>query len=101
MSAFAKALVALPAGVRLRVWVKPGSRSSTGITGCEDGAIVVRVSEPAREGRANNQVIRVLARRFQMAKSDISITQGLASKRKTIECRGIGYDSALAQLQHE
>jgi uncharacterized protein (TIGR00251 family) len=46
---------------------------------------LVRVKEPAREGKANVAVIKALAGYFGVAKSQVSILSGFTSRNKTIE----------------
>ena len=46
---------------------------------------VVRVKEPAREGKANKAVIGALAHHFGVPKSRVLIKSGLKSREKVIE----------------
>lgn len=45
----------------------------------------VWVKAPAKEGKANAAVIKILAQHFGVAKSKVKIISGLKSKQKTIE----------------
>ena len=45
----------------------------------------VFVREPAKEGRANEAVIKLLAEYFDIPKSRIKIVSGLKSKKKIVE----------------
>ncbi|MBI4993391.1 DUF167 domain-containing protein [Candidatus Wolfebacteria bacterium] len=45
----------------------------------------VWVKEPAKEGKANEAVIRALAKYFGVPKSAVNIISGAASKQKIIE----------------
>jgi len=45
----------------------------------------VFVKEPAKEGRANEAVIKLLAEYFDIPKSRIKIASGLKSKKKIVE----------------
>lgn len=49
---------------------------------------VVRVKEPAKEGRANRAVIKLLAEYFKVPQSAVRVVSGLGSKSKVIEILG-------------
>lgn len=69
--------------MRVEVRVKPGSKKP-GISE-ENGVLVVRVHEPAREGAANDAVIRALAAHFKVAPSRVELLRGQSSKLKLFE----------------
>jgi len=46
---------------------------------------VVYVKEPAKEGKANEAVVRVVAEYFKVPKSRVNIKSGLKSRKKVIE----------------
>lgn len=69
--------------MRVEVRVKPGSKKP-GISE-ENGVLVVRVNEPAREGAANDAVIRALAAHFKVAPSRVELLRGQSSKLKLFE----------------
>lgn len=50
-----------------------------------DGEWLVSVNAPANEGKANSQLIELLAEYFHTAKSNIRILRGQKSRRKLIE----------------
>jgi uncharacterized protein (TIGR00251 family) len=45
---------------------------------------LVRVKAPAKEGKANKEVIEVLAEHFKVPKSCVTIITGLKSNRKIV-----------------
>jgi len=51
----------------------------------EGDTFLVRVKEPAREGKANVAIIKALAGYFGVAKSQVSILSGFTSRNKTLE----------------
>lgn len=53
----------------------------------KDGVLEVSVSSPPVDGRANEELIGLLADYFEVAKSAIEITNGRSSRHKTIEIR--------------
>lgn len=59
------------------------------IAGVVDGVLLVRVSAPAHEGRANRALCRLLAERLAVAPSRVVIVRGPRSREKLIEVDGI------------
>jgi len=47
----------------------------------------ISVKEPAKEGKANEAIIKLLAECFNIPKSRISIVLGLKNKKKIIEVK--------------
>lgn len=68
--------------VKLRITVKPQSKRE-GIFE-RDGMLVVAVTEPARDGRANEAVRRALAKHFHVPVRAIKILGGLSSRQKWV-----------------
>ena len=69
--------------MRLLIKVKANSKTE-GITQ-EGNVFIVRVSEPPREGKANQAVIKLLAQQFGISKSKIKIINGFKSRNKLVE----------------
>ncbi|MFN4280458.1 DUF167 domain-containing protein [Thermosynechococcus sp.] len=67
-----------------RILVKPNARRSSVSVGPE-GQLVVAVRAPATEGKANQELIAVLADYFQVPKSRIQLVKGHTSHHKVIE----------------
>jgi hypothetical protein len=61
------------------------SASKNEIVGWHDGALKIRIASPPVEGKANEELIRFLAKQLDLAPSEITIVGGLASKRKRVE----------------
>jgi uncharacterized protein len=80
--------------VRLTVHVRPGA-TRAGIGGSHDGALVIRVREPASDGRANDAVVRAVADELGLARRAVRIVAGTRSRRKVVELDGDG--DALAE----
>jgi hypothetical protein len=70
--------------MRLQVRVTPRARKP-GIETAGDGTLVVKVREPAEDGRANDAVIAALAGHFGVAKRAVTIVHGHGSRRKLVE----------------
>jgi uncharacterized protein (TIGR00251 family) len=69
--------------MKIKVKVIPNSKVE-GVVSEGDG-LLLRVKEPAREGRANKAVIRLLARHFGVSQRQIVISSGFRSRNKVIE----------------
>jgi len=67
--------------------VPRASRSE--IVGLHNGALKIRIAAPPVDGAANVELIKILAKTFNVAKSNIEIISGLASKNKQCRIRGI------------
>jgi uncharacterized protein len=63
--------------------------SKNEIVGFHDGALKVRIASPPVEGAANTELIKLLAKRFDVSKSDVEIVSGHSSKTKHIRITGI------------
>jgi uncharacterized protein YggU (UPF0235/DUF167 family) len=66
----------------IRVKVKPAARTSA-LTQLADGSWVAQVKAPAIEGRANRELIALVAEHFQCVKAAVSIKTG-ASRMKVV-----------------
>ncbi len=72
------------APMKKQVKVKPNSKRQS-IEEQPDGSLTVHLKSPPVDGKANEELIALLAERFNVSKSKISIKSGLASKNKLIE----------------
>lgn len=79
-------------GLLLEVRVQPGARGDRidGVATLADGGVVlkVRVTAPPEGGRANTALVKLLARRWKLSKSDIDVVAGAASRRKRLRLGG-------------
>jgi uncharacterized protein len=62
--------------------------SKSAIAGEHDGALKVRVAAPPVEGAANDELVRFLAREFDVPTRDVEIRSGHASKTKIVRVCG-------------
>lgn len=60
------------------------------IAGEQDGALRVEVNAPPVEGKANDAVVKLIARSLDVAPSRVSIVAGEKSKKKRISVSGVG-----------
>jgi uncharacterized protein (TIGR00251 family) len=84
-------------GVSLRVRVSARA-SRDEVAGERDGALVVRLTAPPVEGRANAALVRFLARRLGVAPSTVSVTQGAKGREKVLLVAGARADDVRASL---
>lgn len=83
---------------RFRVKVQARARREE-IAGVHDGALRVRVRQPALEGRANQAVVALLAERLRVPKSSIKIATGERAPLKLIEVAGLDAATVLERLR--
>jgi len=69
--------------VKIRVKVIPNSKIEEVIK--EDNGFLVRVKEPAKEGKANRAVIKLLADYFGVPQRQVAISSGFGSRNKVID----------------
>ena len=76
------------ASTRLKLRVSPGARRA-GIVGRYGDAWKVRVAEPPEDGRANEAVLRLLAKTLDVPRASVSLVSGHAARDKIVELDGL------------
>ena len=71
-----------------KVKVKPNSKQQK-ILEQPDGSLIVHLKSPPVDGKANEELIKLLADKFDVPKSCITIKSGLTSRQKLIEIDNI------------
>jgi uncharacterized protein len=71
-------------GARLAVQVVPNASKSE-VVGEVEGVLRIRLKAQPIEGRANEELVRVLARLLGLPKSLVEIVQGASGRRKMVE----------------
>jgi uncharacterized protein (TIGR00251 family) len=74
--------------VTLDIAVKPRS-SREGVGPAQGDRLIVAVNAPPVDGKANEAVIRVLAKTFDVPRSAITIVRGETGRKKTMRIAGI------------
>jgi len=75
-------------GLIFNVRVVPRASKSE-IVGEFGGALKVRIASPPVDGAANVELIKVLSKKFGVAKSAVEILSGQTSKQKQVRVGGI------------
>ena len=77
--------------MRVEIHVRPGA-STTVVGGAYDGALVVRVVEPATGGRATDAALSAVARAVGVSHRSVTLVKGATSRKKLIEIDVEGKD---------
>lgn len=67
--------------MKISLTVKPNARHEKILTR-EDGSLELHVKAPPVEGRANEAVIKMLARHYRVPKSSVTLIAGAGGRRK-------------------
>jgi uncharacterized protein len=70
--------------MKIKVYIKPNAKKNE-VLPQPDGSYIVRVNAPAVDGKANAQLIEVLAGHFKKSKSSVVLTVGARSRNKIVE----------------
>jgi uncharacterized protein len=73
--------------LKIRVRVKPGAHEEK-VSREPDGSLLVSVRARAQEGKANEAVVKAVAKSLRVPKSSVRIVSGLSSRTKTLEVPG-------------
>ena len=78
--------------------VVPGSSGPTRICGLLDGMLKVKVSVAPQKGKANQCLLKFLAKELDVKKNVVSIISGKTSPVKHVQVLGISADTLLKKL---
>lgn len=67
-----------------RVKVKPNSKNQS-IKEETDGSLTIQLKSPPVDGKANEELIKILAEKFSVSRSKVKIKSGASSHHKLIE----------------
>lgn len=85
-------------GVVLAVKVKPRSRR-TGVLGLRAGRILIGVSSPPEKGKANDELLAILAATLGLPRSSLGILSGHGHREKAVRCSGLSEEQARSALR--
>ncbi len=87
----------VPGGVELLVLVQPRA-SRTRAVGEHDGRLKVALAAPPVDGAANEALVEFLAAALQVRRSQVTLLDGLASRRKRLAVQGVEPDAAVRMM---
>jgi uncharacterized protein (TIGR00251 family) len=79
----------------LKVRVQPGA-SRNEIAGMRDGVVIVRVTAPPVDGKANKAACKLLAETCGIPPSRVEIVRGDSHRDKVVRLTGVGPGDAAA-----
>ena len=68
--------------MKISIRVMPNSKTEEVVK--EGDRFLVRVKAPAKEGKANRAVVKLLAEHFKVAQGSITIVSGLKNRNKVV-----------------
>jgi uncharacterized protein len=75
--------------MRISVKVKPSSGKQL-VTALEDAVLLVHIRSAPENGKANAEVIKVVAKHFGVRAADVSIVVGATNRSKVLEVNVVG-----------
>jgi len=84
--------------ILLKVYLQPKS-SKNEIVGAYRDGIKIKVTAPPVEGKANEVLIRFLAKELNVSPSSIDILKGHHSREKTLKISGLVDQESIQKLQ--
>ena len=75
--------------MKFNVSIKPNSTKGPLIEQQTDGSFVVYVREISVDGKANEALVKLLAKHFKVSKTNVTIIRGHTSRHKIVEINGI------------
>lgn len=76
-------------GVVFTAKIVPGSSGSTRVCGLLDGMLKVKVAAPPEKGKANQCLLKFLAKELSVKKNAVSILSGQTNPIKQIQVEGL------------
>ncbi|NHI83878.1 MAG: YggU family protein [Candidatus Thorarchaeota archaeon] len=76
-------------GVIIKILVRPRSKERAVISELTDEYLAINIRAPAREGKANIELLKQLAKLLHVSTANIEIISGHKSREKTIKVIGI------------
>ena len=71
----------------LQIKVKPNSRASL-LEQNDDGTWIAQIKSPPVDGKANEELISLVAKHFKCHKSQVTIKAGASSRLKSVRIEG-------------
>jgi uncharacterized protein (TIGR00251 family) len=87
-------------GTLLRVIVRPNSKEKKFVAHITPEAIIVNLKGPAREGKANSELLKKLSKVLKISNSEISIAAGHKNREKIILVAGMSAEELTDKLMN-
>ncbi len=84
-------------GCEIAVRLQPRARVNE-IVGERGGVLLVRVTAPPVDGRANDALCRLIAKRAHLGTRRVSVVRGAGSREKVVRVEGIELEALRAAL---
>lgn len=85
-------------GTFLRVIVKPNSKEKKFVGDISSESIQINLTGPAREGKANTELVKKLSKILKVSTSSIKLVAGHKSREKTLLIKGINVEEVEEML---
>ena len=82
---------------RLKVKAIPGASRSEIVVRLGE-ALKIRVAAPPEGGKANREILQLLAKKLGLLAASVTLVSGAASAAKVVELRGVTAEQAWARL---
>ncbi|MHA2383598.1 MAG: DUF167 domain-containing protein [Candidatus Thorarchaeota archaeon] len=87
-------------GTILKVNVRPKSQEKSLVAEMSPEVIVVNLKSPAREGKANSELVKRMAKALSVSSSSITLVAGHKSREKTLLVQGLGPEDIEQRLSN-
>jgi uncharacterized protein (TIGR00251 family) len=87
-------------GTLLRVIVRPNSKEKNFVAHITPEAILVNLRSPAREGKANAELVKKLSKMLKISTSEISLVAGHKVREKTMLIVGMSAEELTNKLMN-
>lgn len=82
----------------IAVMVRPNAREN-GVMCLRNGVLYVRIAAPAVDGKANQELVRVLSGLLGVSKSNFAIERGITSRTKIVVIGGMTRAQVMERLE--
>lgn len=87
-------------GTFIRVVVKPSSKSKTFVEEITPDAVFLNLSVPAREGKANTELIKKMAKLLGVSSTNVVLVAGHRNREKTLLVLGKAREEIVLKLSN-
>ncbi len=85
-------------GVLLKVAARPGA-SRSAVQGLAGDALKVAIQAPPEKGKANDELVRFLARTLGLRRPQVTLVKGDTSRDKVVRVEGLDADALRAVIE--